>query len=493
MNKMLKGLLVALLAVSAVNAHDHTNKTFLNPRSHGVNLPMEFTTFCELKNAKKSDRFGGNLQVTGFYQESANHHDLAEYFLFQNKSMVELAYGKADAALNANSDTIGDLDLGYLIHNNSISTAETASTKLSLDPHQDAWGIRFDYYQNLDKILKGLYMYFNLPVVEVENHLNINAVEGSTHANIIKFFDGSFENVTTDNLTAKLTHAKIAGHHDETGVADIDIALGYKFLNKEKYAAGLAIAFTIPTGNEADGVWAFESLVGNDKHWALGGDLWATGRVWGDHNENIKLNLKMKYRYLFENSEHRTFGLKGYDFGQYTLLAPITADGKTIKDAKLVPAANITTLHCDVTPGSQFDGILSFAYNNGGFSFDLGYNLYFRECEDVHLKDTVAANYVIAARNWKTSEDGQLVNTAGKNHVDGAADAAAIVRVSNDTLNIGSAETPSQLQNGIFGGLGYTFKKWSTPLMLGLGGQYNWADDADFDRWGVWAKIGIGF
>src|SRR3990172_8830732 len=90
MNKMLKGLLVALLAVSAAQLEAHTNKTFLMPRPHGVNLPMEYTTFCELINRKAEDKFGGNFQVTGFYQASTDGDDVAKYFLFKNQSTIQL-------------------------------------------------------------------------------------------------------------------------------------------------------------------------------------------------------------------------------------------------------------------------------------------------------------------------------------------------------------------------------------------------------------------
>jgi len=60
-------------------------------------------------------------------------------------------------------------------------------------------------------------------------------------------------------------------------------------------------------------------------------------------------------------------------------------------------------------------------------------------------------------------------------------------------LNTCVAETPSQVSNKLFAGLGYVFKKWDNPLMLGLGGSYEWANSAAISGWAVWGKIGIGF
>lgn len=511
MNKMLKGLLVALLAVSAAQVKAHTNKTFLMPRPHGVNLPMEYTTFDELVSRRDECKFGGNLQITGFYQDSTNGDDLAKYFLFKDKSTIKLTKDVGAPAFA--TSTAVDLDLGYIIHDGANNGPRSAD--IHLDPEQTAYGVRFDYHQDLDKILKGLYLRANLPVVHVKNEVNLrvsatgdfpagtaNAAAQPIKTTLENFFNGTFENTTVAaNAQSKLTHAKMTGDHSETGVADIDIALGYKFLNKECYHAALAIAFTIPTGNEADGVYVFEPIVGNGKHWGLGGDFCAGARVWGDMCHNLKVHLKIKYRYLFESSEKRTLGIKGRNWGQYHLLVPANVANNAA--TSLIPAANITTKNVDVTPGSQFDGILGLAYNNGGLSLDLGYNLYFREREDVHLKDTIVdGQFAIAARNLSVAIGGHngLLNVATftpanvTDGVDGGAAAGALSIITKDTLDTAVAETPSQTTHSIYGNLGYIFREWDYPLMLKLGGKYEFASkNSALEQWGIWGGVGIGF
>jgi len=538
MNRILKGLLVTALAVSATQVSAYTNKTFLMPRPVGVDLPMEMTTFHELVEHKGHDRFGGTFAVTGFGKGTSSD-GMGRYFLFNNKDTVTLSEGlNGDGAGHPAVATTSDLDLRYLIHdfagtnNAAVQPGFPFPVTVGLSPEQTAYGVRFDYHQCLGKILKGLYFYANLPVAHVQNDLKLNiggtpvnytpgvVVAGPTtpsvQTTLANYFAGTFSNPSTAagvpaNSQVALTNAKIAGKRSETGVADIDLGLGYKFLHKERYHAALAIAVTIPTGDEADGAYLFDAIVGNGDHFALGGDLCAGARIWGDCDHNLKLNLSMKYRYLFESTEKRTLGIKGRNFGQYLLLVPAA----TTLPVSFVPAANVTTLNVDVTPGSQFDGILGFTYNNGGFTFDLGYNLYFREEEDVKLKGAFTdgsyaiANVTANATTLATRDAAGVAVPAAPpiaggatptplvvaTYIDGATVAAQTANIlTKATLDLDAASTPSQLTNGIYTGIGYSFKEWDTPLMLGLGGKYEWASkNSAFDQWTVYGKIGIGF
>jgi hypothetical protein len=137
-------------------------------------------------------------------------------------------------------------------------------------------------------------------------------------------------------------------------------------------------------------------------------------------------------------------------------------------DDAFFPVANKTTLNVDITPGSQLDAIAALAYNKGGFTLDLGYNLYFRQEESLKIKDSFNDTaYYYAADNLFTKDD----------HID-----------------VTAAETPSQFTNGIFGAVGYTFKNWDYPLMVGLGGKYEFASKNNaVEGWQAWIKAGLSF
>lgn len=446
MNKLLKSLTIAALAISA-NVYAHTEHTYLQVRPQGVNLPLEYTTFNERMTAKLEDRFGGNFMVTGFYGESAEGHDLGSYFGINNKDQFVLSNVATD-----------DFNLGNVLYHYAQST-DKATVKF--DPKEETWGVRFDYYQNLDKLVKGLYFKVNLPIVGVDRKMDMDIDSANTtlKSDLISYFKGEY---TTEQVA--LNKALIHGSHSETGVADIEVTLGYKFLYKSKYHLALNLAIIIPTGNDGDGNVLFEPIYGAGQHFGFGGGLDAQARLWGDSDHNIKLNLVANYRYLFESSEHRLYRIKGIHFPYINLL-----NNGTTPVTVRTPAPNVLTLNSDVTPGSMFDGILALAYNNGGFCFDLGYNLYYREDEDVHVKGDIDTDWYVAS-------------------------VTPIAHLTKDNLDTESASTPSQFTNSIYGGLGYAFKEWDYPLMLGLGGKYEFASkNSAIEQWQVWAKASLSF
>lgn len=488
MNKILKGLLVAALAISA-NVQAHTNKTFLMPRSHGVNLPMELATFNEVANRTSEDQFGGNFQATVFYNATSNEDDTGEYFGIKGKNTFNLQYAGST-----------DLNAGYIIHNAGKAAGTLDYATLSLNPEQHAWGVRLDYYQNLDKLLKGLYFKVALPIVHVENDMELGVKGLDTPnaaqdvADIKDYFKGNLERlVNLANVNqAKLTNAKIDGQRDRTGVADIDLVLGYKFLNKENYHVALNLGLTIPTGNESEGEFVFEPMIGNGDHFGFGGGLDASARVWGDDCHNLKINVVANYRYLFENDEKRTLGINGVtgytnDWSQYTLLAKSTP-AANIQTLQFIPAANITTQNVDVTPGSQLDAIFALAYNNGGFCVDLGYNMFWKEAEDVEIKsDPFGGNYSIVNPTLDPTTNTNFNPANGAHAIGGAA-------LTKANLDKSVAETPSQVTHKLYGSLGYIFREWECPVMFGLMGGYEFAgENSALEKWEIGGKIGVGF
>lgn len=486
MNKKIKGLLVAVLTVSATGINAHTEHTYLARRSISVNLPMELTTFYERTQAKLGDRFGGNLQVTGFYGETNSNH--GEYFGINDKGEYVL---RSSAVASAKSTVNNEFDLGYVIHlyNRGAGADQDAQATIKYDPEQEFYGVRFDYYQNMDKILKGLYLkvYTTIACADNDMHLEVKDVTdpliANLQTNLVNYFKGDYSDTTVDNNNQQraLTHGMIDGSHSETGVADVEVILGYKFLYKDKYHMGINLGITIPTGNDPDGKYMWEPIYGNHSHFGFGAGLDGHARLWGDSDQNIKLNFALNYRYLFEGSETRPLKLKDYP-SPYVLL------GKN-GEQPLVPAVNVLTpLGVDVTPGSQVDGVLALAYNNGGFCADLGYNLYFREREDVDIKNDLTANtYGVAARSFQTNNN---FSVGGATDFDGNA----VKWLAKSDVDAAAAETPSQFTNSIYGGLGYAFKKWDYPLMMGVGGKYEWASkNSEFDNWQLWIKLALSF
>ncbi len=380
MNKILKSLLVAALVISSTAAA-HSNKTHLQLRNQALrNLPLEQTTIKERIVAKTEDRVGGTVSVTGFYGQNTKAKELGKYFAAAADGQV------------------------------------TVTKKATLAPEIINYGAVLGYNQDLSKLVGGLSLKVIVPVENASTDLKFKAVTAGEEA----------------DLAAAVTAAKL-GKKSTTGVADIDVQIGYKFLDKETYNASINIGGVIPTGKELKAVTPFEPQVGSN-HFGLGAGLDAQARVWGKADHNVKLNFAANYRYMFQATEKRKVG----------------------KGTQLASFMHADTLPIDVkvTPGSKLDGILGLAYNNGGLTADLGYNAYFAQEESVTLK-TVVAPVVSDAK---------------------------------------TATTPAQFTNGAYAGIGYAFKNWEYPVTFGLGGKYEFASKNSVPNfWQAWAKTGLSF
>ena len=507
-------MLVFLSFFAHLAAHSDTGKTFLLPRSSGVDLPRLYSTFDNLI-LEKDKNLKGFFQIDGFYEETTKSDKMGKFFLIKNKSTINLRSDLTDLSPLGDptaKGTTNDFDITYILHKNDLDPAlgaalNTIGMTLKLRPERTVYGVDLYHYHNLDKLCKGLFAYILVPVFHVEHDLNIqingdrsvpfvgapnNIIGGPVIDNMTKFFAGNFSAASNNDQGGiptgaaagfgqqQLNYAKMAGKQIATGVSDIDFGIGYIFLNQDAYHASVAAALTFPT-SRTKGEYLFEPTYGNGHHFAIGGDIDLWLRLFGNNNHNLKLKASGKVRYLMEGTEKRTLAIKGREWSQYLLLGKVGQD-------QLVPAANVLTTDVSVTPGTQFDGILGLGYQYGGFCCDLGYEMYGRERTSVHLDSFPNYTYAIAARGYVTGVPLFALTDA---NVDGGNVEQAMVNI--DTIDTSVAETPSQFTNSIYGSLGYIFDS-STPVMLNIGGKYEWADkNSAFDQWGVWAKIGFGF
>lgn len=566
MNKSLltRFLAAALTVTAAVHADSGTtNKTFMMPRSHGVNLAMEYASWSDTLHNKGNDLFGGNVQLSFFYRASTNDKELGKYFGIRNGNKVALRF---DAAANTPSTVNNDLDLGYLLHAAVGGKEDSTNVTVCLKPEQTSYGFVLDYHQNLEKLLDGLYFKIAVPIVYVKNnmHVTVSQCDTANAANakdLKEYLAGTYENTTDPNKQAKLTNALLGCSDSETGVADIPLKLGYDFVREEDYHAGINIGLTIPTGNEPKGTKVFEAIVGNGGHFGFGAGLDGSVKLWGEDNHTLRLVAAIDYRYLFESCEKRTLSIAGdcddkcntstcknpspvagsncetscatpcgtscgttarsatddatrscdtdcktddscktpcktkcgRNWSQYYLLGK---DGVT---GALVPAANVLTQSVNVTPGSQVDALIKLDYRCSGFLVDLGYNLFYKEEESVKTKCSIPAGYYVAARNFDTAgrfDKPTNAGTPGSAELTSAAPATADnlgKELSSATVATGPATTPSQLTHKVFGALGYRFEDLDTPVTVGVGGGYEFADRKALECWEIWVKAGVNF
>ena len=505
MKKIFILIIISITTFSTILARTHTNRTFLTPRSQLDNMAMEYTTWHTQIGQEKL-KFGGSIQATGFFQKSTNKSNLGQYFgYYAEREDVIRDYISIIPAVDANSPTIDETDnipSGYIVHNNNRDPETAFNGKTIFKPTQQVYGVRLDYHQTFfnDFFFKAAF-----PIVEVKN--SVATIEQTfvqiTEAGAIvvakslfDYFSGNLKNdQDAGDLQQALTHAKIAGQQSNSGIADINLALGYNIWNRRGNKIGISIIGTIPTGNEAKGEYLFEPIYGNSDHWALGGQVDSKFRLWNNTDDTLELLINFNLKYLFENTEKRTVGLKANNgkklkFGHYYLAG-------VRNEFPLIPLANVLTQDVEVEPGLQFEGIAALAFNSNNVTFDVGYNIFAKEGESISLKNEWnETKYAIALPGYKDNEgyattaDGPF-NPDDPTHYDTKTIPGPI---ETKHLDLESITSPTQFTHKLYCGLGYSFDQWKFPLMLGLGTSFEFINcNTGLENYAIWGKIGLSF
>jgi hypothetical protein len=512
MKKIILGLAFFSLFSGVVNSKTYSDRTFLMPRDQITNLPMEYTTWHRNLHRKADTLYNGTIQVVPFYQESENETDIGKYFGFNRGGTTGIENAiSADGVANPtpayqSSGTVNLKNSAYLIHTQATGRS-TLSGKYSFRPYQETYGARLSYQQDLDGILDGLFFKANMPFVHVQNNMNIHLIGaetkvavGEVQVGLLDYLAGRVRNTNANNLQEPLKYAKIDGaSHSATGIADIDLQLGYTFWHKERTRAALDVAMIIPTGRTPKAEYLFEAIHGNGGHWGVGLGLDASVILWKGEKKSIEIMLVGNYKYLFEGIERRTLDFKRpntektpVSAGYYELAAQAGQQNKP-----LFPFANVLTRDIRVTPGSIFDGIINIAFTCKRFTFDIGYNLYAKEEERTELRYLWENDkYAVAGVTYDTAEAFNVLVAAGTTRsfaYDGAGENTN-ASINAEHLDFDSISTPLQLTHKLYGGFGYEYKKCKYPIMGGIGGSYEWTDDnSALEGWAIWGKLAISW
>lgn len=485
--KYLKKLIIlSSLSFSIVNAATHTEQTYLQTRPFLSNMPMEYTTWHTQTNKADPDEnawfgdfgdWGMSFQVLGFYQKSNNKENLGRYFgytgLTENTDFYEFTEAAAGNAINVKN----------IIHNQTDTAALKATNKFFLRPSQETIGLRLDVNHNVDNFFTKL----SIPIIQVKNSISPEVITRNPY--VMSFFNGEYEETTTAaNLQEKLEYSKIGNSQDRLGIGDMEIAAGYNFY-KTKYnhiKAGLDL--TIPISNDAKNEWLFEPITGNGGYWAIGAFIDSKINLWKAGKNNLDILIAFNAQYLLKSSEKRIVGLKDYAGYGIVPLSRYYLMGEDGKNA-LFPAANILAQDVRVKPGFHLEGLVGLALISDNFTFDFGYNLFYKESESLNLKhEWTEDKYALAETDFSSAGAFSVAVGGGQDTLN---DTGAITAAN---LYLEPAETPSALTHKIYVGVGFCFNEWERPVMLGMGGGYEFhSGNTALENFEIYMKVGLSF
>lgn len=196
-----------------------------------------------------------------------------------------------------------------------------------------------------------------------------------------------FGDMTSDWRFGSFANADEA--RTKTGLANLDIILGYDILRCASYHFGAFIKTVAPTGNRPDPRFVFSPIVGNGHHWEFGGGIDTHVNLWNCDDQCIQLYLNGCVTHLFQDKQWRSFDLKTSVNGlsgensRYLLLKEFDKDKNY--DGHLVNAINFTTRKIKSSFAVQGDAALRILYRSCGWALGVGYNIYGRSRETIAL------------------------------------------------------------------------------------------------------------
>lgn len=308
------------------------------------------------------------------------------------------------------------------------------NSEIRIKPRIQSFFADFTFYLGLDEWFEGGYFQIHGPVVYTNWHLGFEEsitsagtaagsypvgyfaptaiANTSLLSSVRSYMEGNApfggSNAFTDTATTPVTQtvtfqglrfARMSGcgSRKETGFADLRAELGWNFWRNEDYHIGANIQAAAPTGNRDHAEHMFDAVVGNGKHWELGGAV--TGHYVfyrsTDGDKHFGFYGDLNVTHMFKAKGMRTFDLKGKPNSKYMLATMygantqhLTGTGPTGTAATnqfadvYAPVANLTTLRINSSSSAQIDLVAKFNYTYKKFSMDLGYNFYYRSCED---------------------------------------------------------------------------------------------------------------
>jgi hypothetical protein len=508
-------LLLSTVALNAALCYDScdceaTSKTYLAVRPHFQSASPELVSAfrSDRMNAREDGKHGA-IQFVLFGSKSTNSHDLARYFFPFCKTQLRVA--SSTTAFDATTQLV-DADL--LAENFNIFTQNGEFESLiNICPKQSVFGFgihaRKGFCRNEEKG-RGFWASISIPIERVTNNMNLteSVINDGGGA------DATQNTVVVANMREALNQSDWnscrigCGSMTESGVADIEVKLGYEWLDCDPCHIESYIGVLAPAGRQADGKYLFSPTIGFGKHWGImfGGAFGA--QVWGDEEKDRTLRFEVANhtQYLFSKTMCRCFDLFCKPWSRYL---PVYINEAQATEASLAPApldinlstpgVNVFTLGAEVTPGWSHDFNTALVYTSGKFQGELGYNLYARQAECVTLACDLHNDTAIKSIRGlgQTNPDRDITASRRLNL---AALDVPLAEYENSVItdadiDLTSAAAPAGISNMLYGTLGWRWDEREYPVIFSVGASYEVSRGTNgmVDRWTGWGKVGFSF
>jgi hypothetical protein len=426
------------------------------------------------------------LYVKPFYQQSKGS---ARYFLPNNKCSIVLA-----------EDGTGDVNSLWL--NLIAPVGSSYHSKVCFDPKRKAYGAVITCYADLCPWVDGLWASLNTAIIGVEHDLNIKETNSQADGTISGF--SNFCQALNNNVFTfgKMSCCSMKKH----GLDDIQLKLGYDFVDSDCGRLALFGVLAIPTGDDSKARYLFEPLVGS-KNVGLGFGFNGDYLLSENSCREWALLGDFKYSYAFSAHEERSFDLcLNGDWSRYLQVVQ--------EDARLVPspAINALTLPVDVTPRGTIDVWAAIHLEQNCWNYEVGYNLWWRQAEEISLKSnscdtscktnvdvnaSIGGIFDIAGfcspATITTASTATIAQSVASSSNPVTSDAVFTPTTLQD-ISVSSGAHPNALSNKLYASIGYVPGEETCLPSVSVLGSYEIAHNQNaLDQWAIWANIAFNF
>jgi hypothetical protein len=527
MYKKMLLLMTAQLVYAASNTPEMPlhGKRFLLTRSQSVNAARDlcdwhrnFPTLCDTKS------WWTSLSVAPEYIHSFRPERIAQYFF--GTPYLQISGSQVE-------------DRGYYdILADYFGLGQTFRSSVYLRPILENTLVDFRYHIGYDRY----YFHIHAPVVWARTQIIIDECitnDGlatpfeplymdtqSITPVVSSFAQAISQGAVYGQVTEPLQFGRFGCPESTTKLSDIQMALGWIFLQRHNGWMSINLRGSIPTGTRPNNRILFEPIVGNGHHGELGIGFYGQGLLWQkDDDKLISLFLETNFTHLFGDKQCRSFDLcqlcdpccpvtyvNGFG-SSYILAKEFDADGNYKQ--QVTPLINHTTLLVKSSVDIQMDLAIMFAFDMKQWTFDIGYNGWVRTRERIELLSCLTADTVglkgiqnVTLQMGGPSNVTQSLATLHGNNFaaqTAVADANSPIFVSSAQIDIDSGASSRMLTHKIFSYVQHTWYRFNAchaQSFMGVGFEVEFEgirpknlqpNKNSVSQWGVWVKAGVGY
>jgi len=483
----------------------HESQTFMMTRPVSHNVAAEQSLWHDFLYNKKEK--GGSFQVMTYYQQSIQDSETIRYFTFGCK-----------VALKARGDNDPDAKFRD-IRAEWVGLPSDFRGTMSINPEQRQFACVITYNQDLKKyvdydFLKRFWLEVSLPIVAVENHMNVCQYD------VFNKSDQYPQDLISAFNQCEWKYQKINGKMSRLNLAPIRIRFGGAFMADGNNQIASYSAFLLPTGQEDCNHYLFEPTAGYNGHLGYGTGVnfqFVLNRD-NDQSYDFCFFLNLEGVFLIRNWHCRTFDLKCLPYKEncpscrqycspceyqprpWSRYLQLNCKGGIPEQN--IPGVNILTRRVKVRPYNVIDLSMGFRLKSERYEFEVGYNIWGHGSERIECIEKFKHQWGIAgakqdgdqfARSASLSTICQRKATSAEELPEDDPDYAFIPICESD-LDLDSAASQGALNHIVHAAGGVEYKGDCVDAFFGFGAYYDYAQkNSALKTWGVWAKLGGSF